>query len=274
VSRHEPPDLRATLRVEPGRQIHLADVDPAFHAGYEKDAATAKVAADLERLAALQEVIWAEHRHRVLVVLQGIDAAGKDGTIGHVMRAFNPQGCRVVPFGVPTPEERAHDYLWRIHAHVPGDGEIVIFNRSHYESVLVERVHELVPRHVWERRFDQINHFERLLVDEGTSIVKFFLYIDRNEQLERFQARLDDPTKRWKFKMADLDERRLWDGYIEAFEDALSRCSTPDAPWYAIPANHKWFRNLAVGEILAATLADLKAEYPARDDLPPDLRLG
>ena len=265
------PSLRERFRIRPGARFKLADLDPNATFGRSKDEAVAMVARDLQRLTALQERIWAERRHRILIVLQGIDASGKDGTILHVMSAFNPQGCRVVGFGVPSPVELAHDYLWRIHAGVPASGEIVIFNRSHYESVLVERVHSLVPRDVWSRRYDHINHFEELLSQEGTTILKFFLAIDRDEQLQRLKARYDDPTKRWKFKVGDLDERARWDEYMTAFEDALERCSTEIAPWYVIPANHKWFRNLAVGEIVADVLAELRPEYPTMDDLPADI---
>src|SRR5262249_16592432 len=180
----------------------------------------------------LQEKVYAESKHRVLIVLQGIDAAGKDGTVSHVMSGFNPAGVNVVPFKVPSEVERAHDYLWRVHQRVPGNGEIAIFNRSHYEDVLVVRVHSLVPTRLWRRGYDQINAFERMLADEGTTILKFFLAISPDEQLARFQARIDDPDKRWKFKSADLAERKLWAQYQAAFEDALSRCSTDVAPWY------------------------------------------
>lgn len=254
--------------------MDLSNVDPNATHGHERQAATAVATADLDRLTAIQDVIWAERRHRILIVLQGIDASGKDGTIRHVLTAFNPLGCRAVGFGVPTAPELAHDYLWRIHANVPGSGEIVVFNRSHYESVLVERVHELVPKDVWSRRYDQINAFERLLTDEGTTILKFFLHIGEAEQLIRFKARLDDPAKRWKFNAGDLEERQRWNDYRAAFEDALTRCSTEAAPWYLIPANRKWFRDLAVGEIVAATLEDLKPQYPVRTDLPASIDIG
>lgn len=260
--------LPKALRVEPGSRVRLADVDPGATHGHDKDDADDDLARGLERLTDLQDRLWAEHRHKVLVVLQGIDAAGKDGTLRHVMTAFNPQGCPVTAFKVPSPEELAHDYLWRVHRRVPGSGEIGIFNRSHYEDVLVVRVHELVPKDVWSRRYDQINAFERLLADEGTTIVKFFLWISKGEQRERFQARLDEPDKRWKFSLGDLDERKRWDDYVAAFEDVLERCSTDWAPWYVIPSNKKWFRNLAVAEILADTLDGLDPRYPApKDDL-------
>jgi len=256
------PNLRAELRVHPGRRVKLAGIDPSATYGYSKDEAADELARGLDRLRSLQERIWAEHRHKVLVILQGIDAAGKGGTIEHVMGAMNPAGCPVTSFKVPTALELDHDYLWRIHARTPGTGEIAVFDRSHYEDVLVVRVHELVPKSTWSRRYDQINAFESLLTEEGTTIVKFFLYIDRDEQRERFQARLDEPDKRWKFRLGDLDERKRWDDYMAAFEDALSRCATEAAPWYVVPANRKWFRNLAVANILADTLDDLDPRYP------------
>jgi PPK2 family polyphosphate:nucleotide phosphotransferase len=264
-------ELASRFRVSPGSRVDLRRVDPDGSPGFSRESAGLKMTTDLARLASLQERIWAERKHRVLIVLQGIDASGKDGTISHVMSAFNPQGCRVVGFGVPSEVELAHDYLWRIHAATPRTGEIVIFNRSHYESVLVERVHSLVPEAVWRKRYDQINDFEATLAAEGTTIVKFFLHIDRDEQLARLKARYDDPTKRWKFNVGDLDERKLWDDYRVAFEDALERCSTAVAPWYVIPANHKWYRDLAVGEIVAQTLETLDPRYPPRDDIPKDL---
>jgi PPK2 family polyphosphate:nucleotide phosphotransferase len=265
--------LRDRLLVKPGSTVNLVDVDPNETFGHVKATAEVKVAADLERLTSLQERLWAEHRQRVLIVLQGIDASGKDGTITHVMRAFNPLGCRVVGFGVPNPVELAHDYLWRVHQVVPGNGEISVFNRSHYEAVLVERVHSLVPKEVWSRRYDQINAFEQILVEEGTTILKFFLHIDRDEQKRRLQARVSDPTKRWKFKMGDLAERKLWADYMAAFNAALVRCSTEQAPWFVIPANHKWFRNLAVGDIVAASLDALDPKYPPGEDIPKDLKI-
>lgn len=254
--------LRSALRVRPGTRVRLAKLDPNATHGHTKESAVGELEKGLARLTGLQDRIWAEGKRRVLVVLQGIDAAGKDGTLRHVMGAFNPQGCPVSGFKVPSAEELAHDYLWRVHRRVPGNGEIGIFNRSHYEDVLVVRVHDVVPESTWSRRYDQINAFERLLADEGTTIVKFFLYIDRDEQRERLQARLDDPTKRWKFRLGDIAERKRWDDYVAAYEDVLSRCSTADAPWYVIPSNRKWFRNLAVADILADTLDELDPRYP------------
>ena len=210
----------------------------------------------------------------MLVVLQGIDAAGKDGTIKKVMTAFNPQGCPVTSFKVPSSEELAHDYLWRVHKAVPKRGEVGIFNRSHYEDVLIVRVHDLVPAAVWRKRYDEINAFEQHLSANGTTIVKFFLSIDRDEQRDRFQARYDDPTKRWKFSMGDLAERERWDDYQAAFDEALSKTSTDVAPWYVIPADRKWFRNLAVATILADTMAGLKPKYPpVADDVPAELTI-
>jgi PPK2 family polyphosphate:nucleotide phosphotransferase len=191
-----------------------------------------------------------------------MDAGGKDGTIRHVMSGLNPQGCRVSSFKVPTEEELAHDYLWRIHRAVPGKGEIGIFNRSHYGDVLVVRVHNLVPKRVWSKRYDQINAFENILAENGVTIVKFFLHISKDEQKQRLQERLDDSSKHWKVSAADFEERKYWDDYTEAYEDVLSRCSTPWAPWYVIPANRKWFRNLAVAGILVSTLEDMDMRFP------------
>ncbi len=200
--------------------------------------------------------------HKFLIVLQAMDTGGKDGTIRHVFEGVNPQGVKVTSFKAPTSEELDHDYLWRVHRLMPGMGEIMIFNRSHYEDVLVVRVHELVPADVWRRRYDQINHFERMLGEEGTTILKFYLNIDQDEQKQRLQARLDDPDKRWKFNVGDLQERQLWSKYIKAYEDVLSKTSTEWAPWYIVPANHKWYRNLVVATTIVETLQSLKMKYP------------
>jgi PPK2 family polyphosphate:nucleotide phosphotransferase len=267
------PQLRNLLRISPGSRVRLSKLDPGTTHGYDQSAGRAKGSKDLDRLAKLQEMLFAERKRRILILLQGIDTSGKDGSIKHLSRALHPLGTRVASFGVPTEPELAHDYLWRIHAQVPGDGQVVIFNRSHYESVLVERVHELVPKARWSKRFDQINDFERLLTDEGTTIIKLFLHIDRDEQLQRLRSRYDDPAKRWKFNVGDLEERKLWVAYQAAFEEALSRCSTDDAPWYVVPSNHKWFRNVAVGEIVTETLEGLGLRYPARADLPKNLAI-
>lgn len=263
--------LRDRLIVRPGSRVRIEDRDPRETYGHVREEAPAKLAAAVAQLADLQERIWAEGRRRILIVLQGMDASGKDGVIKHVMTGFHPLGCRVVGFGVPSQSELAHDYLWRIHNVVPANGEIVVFNRSHYEDVLVVRVHSLVPEERWEQRYDQINDFERTLAAEGTTILKFFLHISPEEQLERFQARYDDPAKRWKFKMGDLEERKQWAAYMAAYEDALSRCSTDVAPWFVIPADRKWFRDLAIADILAGALEDLEPAFPERPDLPPNL---
>ena len=266
-----PRDLRDALLVKPGHSVRLSKLDPGATHGFDKGSAAPVLERQMARLTEFQDRLWAESKRSVLVVLQGIDAAGKDGTIQKVMEAFNPQGCVVSSFKVPSVEELAHDYLWRVHKRVPGKGEIGIFNRSHYEEVLIVRVHELVPKAVWKTRYDQINAFEAHLAANGTTIVKFFLSIDRDEQRERFQARYDDPTRRWKFSMGDLEERKRWDDYQAAFDEALTRTSTKHAPWYVIPANKKWFRNVAVASILADTLAAMRPQYPAAEELPPNL---
>ena len=264
-------DLRDALRIRPASEVRIGHLDPgAFH-GWDKVAAKEATSRQVERLSELQDKLWAEAKHPVLIVLQGIDASGKDGAIRRVMSAFNPQGCQVSSFKVPTAEEAAHDFLWRIHKRVPMKGEIGVFNRSHYEEVLVVRVHELVPREVWKGRYELINNFERMLTDTGTTIVKFFLNISRDEQRERLQERYDNPRKRWKFSLGDIDERKLWDDYMAAYEDVLSKTSTSDAPWYVIPSNRNWFRDLAISTIVADTLADLKPKYPEPADLPENL---
>jgi PPK2 family polyphosphate:nucleotide phosphotransferase len=265
------PNLVDVLRVKPGSRAGLRRRDPGATFGFDKPTAQVATARELERLADLQDRLWAEAKRAVLVVLQGIDSAGKDGVIKKVMTAFNPQGCPVTSFKVPSVDELAHDYLWRVHRQVPKKGEIGIFNRSHYEEVLIVRVHGLVPRRVWSKRYAQINAFEQMLTETGTTVVKFFLSIDKDEQRERFQARYDDPAKRWKFSMGDLEERKLWDDYQAAFEDAVTKTSTDWAPWYVIPANKKWFRDLAVSTILADTIAGLRPAYPDPADLPRNL---
>lgn len=255
--------MTQSFLVPPGTQVHLADHDPGYTGEYtRKKAAESALKDNRDRLRELQQVLWAEGKHALLIVLQAMDAGGKDGTIRHVFRGVNPQGCQVTSFKVPTKEELAHDYLWRIHKAAPQKGYIGIFNRSHYEDVLVVRVHNLVPEEVWSQRYEQINHFEKLLADTGTTILKFFIHISKEEQKERFEARLQDPAKNWKFSMGDVEERGRWDDYMRAFETALSRCSTPWAPWYIIPANHKWYRNLAVSRILVETLEGLDMHYP------------
>ena len=214
------------------------------------------------RLEALQELFYADARRGLLVILQGMDTSGKDGVIRHVFEGVNPQGVRVSSFKQPTPEELAHDFLWRIHRDAPARGEIVIFNRSHYEDVLITRVHHLVPHKVWSKRFDAINAFEHELVEEGNTILKFFLHISKEEQGRRLEARIKDPTKRWKLTAADFHERRYWDDYQAAYEDVLERTNTAWAPWYLLPSDHKWFRNLAISFILIEFLRGLKLRYP------------
>ena len=264
--------IRHRLRITLGSRVRLAAVDAGATPGVSRKDSAPVIARGLERLTALQERLWAEGRQKLLIVLQGIDTAGKSGTIEHVVGAFNPQGCHVHGFKAPTAQELAHDYLWRAHQRMPGSGEIAAFDRSYYEDVLVVRVHDLVPIERWSRRYDQINAFERLLVEEGTTILKFFLYVDRDEQRKRLQARYDDPAKHWKFRLSDLQERRRWDDYVAAFEEMLERCSTALAPWYLVPASHKWFRNLAVAEIVAETLEEMDPRFPpAPEPLPEGL---
>jgi PPK2 family polyphosphate:nucleotide phosphotransferase len=257
-------------RVQPGSRVELAKWDADEKSAFDGSKKDGKEALpDLtSKLDKLQELLWAGQKHKVLVILQAMDTAGKDGTIRHVFTGVNPQGLRVANFKVPTPEELAHDYLWRVHKQTPASGEIVIFNRSHYEDVLVVRVHELVPQERWRRRFDQINAFELALAEEGTTILKFYLHISKDEQKVRLQERLDDPEKRWKFNPGDLKERALWPEYMKAYEDVLSKTSTEWAPWYIVPANRKWYRNLLISTILAETLEGLGMKYPAP---PPGL---
>jgi PPK2 family polyphosphate:nucleotide phosphotransferase len=250
------------LQVKPGSRVDLAQVDPDFCADLTREDGEGQLAEDVEALGHLQQLLWAEDRRAVLVVLQGIDTAGKDGVIRKVMTGFNPQGCVVTPFKRPAGVELEHDYLWRVHKACPRRGEIGVFNRSHYEDVLVARVHGLVQGRRLERRYDTINGFERMLCDEGTHVVKFFLWISRDEQRKRLQARLEDPEKSWKFSEADLKERERWGDYLEAFELALTRCSTDHAPWWIVPANRKWFRNWMVARVLRHTLEGLKMEWP------------
>ncbi len=252
------------LIVKPGKRVRLEKWNPGDPLGWEKGNTT-KVSLDKEltKLDKLQYLLYAEHKHALLIVLQGIDAAGKDGTIRHVMASVNPQGCTVTSFKTPTPEEAAHDFLWRVHKAVPERGDIGIFNRSHYEDVLVVRVHNLVPKDVWSQRYDQINEFEEILTDNNVKILKFFLHISKDEQKRRFQERIDDPDRRWKISQADFDERKFWNDYTSAYEDALEKCSTGRAPWYVIPANKKWFRNLAVSHIIPETLEDINMKFPA-----------
>ena len=259
-------DYSKLFRVKPGEKIDLDDIDADFKpAGLSRDKAEAELADFIEELRDLQHLMYAEDNRSLLIVLQGRDAAGKDGTIRHVFGPMNPQGCRVTSFKVPSSTEAAHDFLWRYHTAAPKRGMVGIFNRSHYEDVLVVRVHNLVPKTVWSKRYDHINDFEKLLGDNRTLILKFYLHIDREEQLERFKKRMDNPKKNWKISDADYSERPYWDAYTKAFEDAISRCSTDDAPWFVIPANRKWFRNLAIADIVVDAMKDLGMRYPEPD---------
>jgi PPK2 family polyphosphate:nucleotide phosphotransferase len=257
-------------RVKSGTKIDLAKLDAGDTDAFKgtRKEAEEKLLSLNERLEVLQESLWAERKHKVLVVLQGMDTSGKDGTIRHVFEGVNPLGVRVAAFKAPTEEELDHDFLWRVHPKVPGRGEMVIFNRSHYEDVLAVRVHNLAPAEVWRQRYDQINDFERLLAETGTLILKFFLHIDKDEQRERLQARLDDPLKQWKFRKGDLVDRALWDDYTEAYEEVLKRTSHKHAPWYVVPANKKWYRNLVVASVLVHALEKLDIQMPkAAEDL-------
>lgn len=256
-------DFGARFLVKSGARLQLADIDPSSHPGpYDKDSAREALACDAERFQALQYRLYAEGRRGLLICLQALDAGGKDGTIRHVFGALNPQGCRVQSFKVPTPEEAAHDFLWRVHRVAPAHGEVVVFNRSHYEDVLVARVHNLAPKSVWKSRFDAINDFERHLAEAGIHVLKFFLHISKDEQLARFQERIDNPARNWKISKADYEERQYWDAYQEAYEDVLNRCSHPEAPWYVIPADHKWYRNLVICRIIADYLESLGMKTP------------
>ena len=257
-------NLAKRLKVEPGSKVKLSDIDPGFHGGHKsEDEAKDELQHNLNRITELQRKLYADRRHCLLIVLQGIDGAGKDGTCWHVVSAMDPQGVGVTGFKQPSAEERDHDFLWRVHPHAPGLGQVAVFNRSHYEDVLVVRVHDLVPKHVWKQRYDFINDWERLLVDEkNTTILKFFLYISKDEQLSRFKDRLDDPARQWKISDSDYSERKLWNKYIDAFEAVISKCSTKHAPWFVIPANHKWFRNLAVSEIVVRAMEDMNLSLP------------
>jgi PPK2 family polyphosphate:nucleotide phosphotransferase len=255
--------LRERLLVPPGKPVALSAWDPADTLELVKGAdAQARLEKSMARLDELQYLMYAEQRRALLIVLQGVDAAGKDGTIRHEMTGLNPQGCRVAAFKAPSPEEAAHDFLWRIHQAVPRRGDIAIFNRSHYEDVLVARVRQLVPRAVWSARYEQINGFEALLAENGVIVVKLLLHISKDEQRQRFQERLRDPAKRWKLVPSDFEDRKFWDDYVAAYEEALARCSTAHAPWFIIPANHKWVRNLAVSRILVETLEALDMTFP------------
>jgi len=261
--------LTNSLRINPSSKVRLADIDPRSAPGFdeaEKSIAKARALAELtdnvQACAELQYRMYAENKHGILFVLQGMDTSGKDGVIRHVFSGLNPQGCHVTSFKKPSEYEADRDYLWRIHAATPPRGEIAVFNRAHYEDVLIVRVHNFVPQTIWEPRYEAINQFEQYLANNHITIIKIMLHISKDEQKERLQARLDDPRKNWKFNPADLAERKFWDAYQEAYEAVLSRCSTEHAPWYVVPADRKWYRNWAVSKILRDTLESLNIKFP------------
>ncbi|HTV33038.1 MAG TPA: polyphosphate kinase 2 family protein [Methylocella sp.] len=256
-------DFRETLMVKPEQKFRLKALDPDFSGNLQsQEAAAPEIERHWQKLTKLQTLLYAERKHAVLIVLQGLDAGGKDGTIRHVFGAFNPQGATVASFKQPTPVELAHDFMWRVHPHVPPKGSIAIFNRSHYEDVTVTRVHQWVTKHEWIARCRQINDFERGLIESGTTILKFFLYISKNEQINRFAQRLADPARNWKISESDYSERALFDDYLAVYEEVLSITSSHAAPWYVVPANHKWFRNLAVSQITACAMEELGMAFP------------
>ncbi|HEY0025431.1 MAG TPA: polyphosphate kinase 2 family protein [Longimicrobium sp.] len=241
-------------RIEPGTRVSLGGIDPRDTSGVGKAQGQERFVALNAELAGLQELLYAAGTHGVLMILQGMDTSGKDGAVRGVLMNVNPQGCRVESFKVPTEEDLAHDFLWRVHKVTPGKGMLGVFNRSHYEDVLIARVHRFIPEEVWRARYEQINQFEQMLAASGTVILKFFLHISKDEQEKRLMEREQDPTKAWKLSASDWRERQYWDDYQRAYEDAISNCSTPHAPWYVVPADKKWFRNLAIAEVLAGTL--------------------
>ena len=255
-------------RIEEHAQVDLGDHDPADLKGApgDRDATEAATAKLLKKLEGLQERLWAENKRALLVVLQAMDGGGKDGTIKKVFGGVNPQGCRVTGFKEPTPGELAHDFLWRVHQVVPKHGEIAIFNRSHYEDVLIVRVHDIVPKDVWGNRYEQIQAFEHTLSAAGTTIVKFFLHISKDEQADRFRKRLENPDKQWKFRTGDLAERKLWDQYQEAYGDAITKTSTDEAPWFVVPADKKWFRDWVVSTVLVETLERMNPQFPEPEE--------
>jgi PPK2 family polyphosphate:nucleotide phosphotransferase len=253
------------LIIEPGTKVNLSDYDPGYHGKHESPEQAAPELQDhVQKMEKLQYLMFAENKHSLLIVLQGLDAGGKDGVVRHVISGMNPSSCKVASFKQPTPPELDHDFLWRVHPHAPGKGEVAIFNRSHYEDVLIARVHKLVPEKVWSKRYDLINDFEKnLVIENNTTILKFFLFISPDEQLARFKQRLEDPARQWKISDSDYKERKYWNDYIEAFEEMLRKTSTERAPWFVIPANHKWFRNLAISQIITRTLEDMEMKPPA-----------
>ncbi len=256
--------MSKAYRIKKGEEFRIKDHSPEDESWWDGGKSSAKK--ELEKLRGkldiLQHLLWAESKHKLLIVLQAMDAGGKDGTIRTIFQGVNPQGVQVANFKEPTKIELAHDYLWRVHQKTPGNGEIVIFNRSHYEDVLIVRVNELVPKKIWEKRYKQIVDFEKLLTDEGTTILKFFLNITKDEQKERFLERIDDKRKQWKFNPGDVKTRESWDDYMKAYEDAISKTSTDFAPWYVIPSNHNWYRELVITRIIVECLDGLNMKYP------------
>ena len=256
-------DHRKQFLVRPGEKLSLAGIDPSYSGAYASaEAALPEMQKNVARMNELQALLYADGNQSLLVVLQALDAAGKDGVVRHLFSGMNPQGTRVFGFKQPSAEEAAHDFLWRAHQRTPAKGEVVVFNRSHYEDVLVVRVHNLVPKAVWSQRYAVINDFEKMLVQNGTRILKFFLHISPEEQLARFRQRLDDPARNWKISESDYSERALWADYVIAYEEALSRTSSSEAPWFVIPANHKWFRNLAISQIIVDTMEGMGLKLP------------
>lgn len=255
-------------RVKPGSKVNLKKWDPDDKSEFDgvKEEGEKALKPLNKMVEQLQELLYAENKHKLLIVFQAMDAGGKDGTIREVFEGVNQQGVKVASFKVPTKEELAHDYLWRVHKHTPGNGEIVIFNRSHYEDVLVVRVNNYVDKKVWKKRYDHIKNFEKILADEGTTILKFYLHISKDEQKERFQERLDEKHKNWKFSLGDLDVRKQWDDYMKAYEEMLEKTSTDYAPWYIIPANRKWYRNIVISKIIIKTLENLKMKFPEPEE--------
>ncbi len=259
----QPMNYQEEFRVRPKDQVRLKTLDPSLTGKNEtKESALVKIAKLQRRMDELQFKLYAEQKQSLLIILQALDAGGKDGVVRHVIGSMNPQNCRVVSFKEPSPEELSHDYLWRIEHQTPRHGEVVIFNRSHYEDVLIVRVHELTPKSIWSKRYAQINDFEKRLAMNRTHILKFFLHISKEEQLKRFEQRLDDPSRQWKISEADYTEREFWSDYESAYEDVLNKCSTKDAPWFVIPSDHKWFRNLVISEIIVETMENLGITTP------------
>ena len=266
--------MKRNLVISPaGKKVRLSDIDPEDTGGLTKDKACARAAELRERINDLAEALYAEHDRSLLVIFQAMDTGGKDGAIKGLCSGMNPASLELARFRVPTPAELEHDFLWRAHKVAPARGMIGIWNRSHYEDVLVARVHNLVPKQVWKARYDQINRFEEILTENGTTILKFMLHISKDEQKKRLQARLDNPDKRWKFNVGDLKERELWDDYQEAYEDAINYCSAPSAPWHIVPANHKWARDFAVVDTVYRQLKDMNPKYPKMEFDPDAVRV-